>query len=127
MHEEPLKQLQAQPHGLKEICAAAASSVNGLDQAESRLAAIQTDVQLHLSELSRSLQALVAELAEAARRLRCRHRAPAAAWPLDRIVHLHDELQADGERSVSTRRMAIRTRRRRPASNRAPFRTVACH
>src|SRR5690349_21668120 len=48
LHEEPLKQLQAQAAALKEICAAAAHSVNGLDQAESRLAAMQADVQMHL-------------------------------------------------------------------------------
>src|SRR5262245_46741684 len=51
LHEEPLKQLQAQAAMLKEICAAAAQSVNGLDQAESRLAAMQADVQMHLTEL----------------------------------------------------------------------------
>src|SRR5262245_33416407 len=94
LHEEPLKQLQAQTAILKDICAAAASSVQGLDQAESRLAAIQADVQRHLGELSRSLQSLVADLrigAGASTGL-----APtggAAAWPLERVVHLHDELR----------------------------------
>src|SRR5204863_8770840 len=42
MHEEPLKQLQAQPASLRDICAAATNPVNGLDQAESRLVALQT-------------------------------------------------------------------------------------
>ena len=37
MHEEPLKQLQALTANLRDICAAATNSVNGLDQAESRL------------------------------------------------------------------------------------------
>lgn len=94
IHEEPLKQLQTQTAILKEICAAAASSVNGLDQAEARLAAIQADVQMHMTELSRSLQTLVADLrigAGASTALS----APGAAhaWPLERVVHLHDELR----------------------------------
>src|SRR4029079_1535290 len=94
LHEAPLQQLQAQTAILKEICAAAASSVQGLDQAESRLAAIQTDVQHHLSELSRSLQSLVTDLRIGAGASTAM--APtggAAAWPLERVVHLHDELR----------------------------------
>src|SRR6185295_7709730 len=93
MHEEPLKQLQAHATHLREICAAAAVSVNGLDQAESRLAAIQVDVQLHLSDLSRTLQALVADLRAGTSSALSSTQGPAAAWPLDRIVHLHDELR----------------------------------
>src|SRR5262249_4428606 len=45
LHEEPLRQLQAQTAILKELCAAAATSVQGLDQAEARLAALHADVQ----------------------------------------------------------------------------------
>jgi hypothetical protein len=94
LHEEPLKQLQAQTAILKEICAAAATSVQGLDQAESRLVAIQTDVQHHLGELSRSLQSLVADLRLGAGASTAMAPAgSAAAWPLERVVHLHDELR----------------------------------
>jgi hypothetical protein len=94
LHEEPLKQLQAQTAILKDICAAAASSVQGLDQAESRIAAIQTDVQRHLNELSRSLQSLVADLRIGAGASTAMAPAgAAAAWPLERVVHLHDELR----------------------------------
>jgi len=93
LHEEPLKQLQAQTAILKDICAAAASSVQGLDQAESRLAAIQTDVQHHLSELSRSLQSLVTDLRIGAGASTAMAPAGSAAWPLERVVHLHDELR----------------------------------
>ena len=94
LHEQPLKQLQAQTAILKEICAAATSSVQGLDQAESRLAAIQSDVQHHLSDLSRSLQALVTDLRIGAGTSTAMAPAgSAAAWPLERVVHLHDELR----------------------------------
>jgi len=93
LHEDPLKELQAQAATLREICASAATSVNDLDQAESRLAAIQADVHLHLSELSRTLQALVADLRAGTTALSAA--APTAAWPLERIVHLHDQLRRD--------------------------------
>jgi hypothetical protein len=92
MHEEPLQQLQAQAASLREICAAAAKSVNGLDQAESRLAALQADVQLHLSDLTRSFQALVTDLRIGTTSEVSTH-APGATWPLERVVHLHDELR----------------------------------
>jgi hypothetical protein len=92
LHEEPLKELQAHAAALKEICAAASRSVNGLDQAESRLAAMQADVHTHLTDLSRTLQALVADLRGGGSTALATHRS-AAAWPLERIVDLHDELR----------------------------------
>jgi hypothetical protein len=98
LHQEPLRQLQAQAANLSEICASAAQSVQGLDQAGSRLEAIQADVHLHLTDLSRALQTLVADLRANTSTALSTQGAP-AAWPLDRIVHLHDELRrgaADG-------------------------------
>jgi Anti-sigma-K factor rskA, C-terminal len=92
MHEEPLKQLQAQAASLKEVCLAATNSVTGLDQAESRLVALQNDVHLQLSDLSRTVQALVAEL-RVGTSTSIAPQSAAAAWPLDRVVHLHDELR----------------------------------
>jgi Anti-sigma-K factor rskA, C-terminal len=92
MHEEPLKQLQAQAASLKEVCEAATNSVTGLDQAESRLVALQNDVHLQLSDLSRTIQALVAEL-RVGTSPSIAPQSATAAWPLDRVVHLHDELR----------------------------------
>jgi hypothetical protein len=92
MHEEPLKQLQAQAASLKEVCLAATNSVTGLDQAESRLVALQNDVHLQLSDLSRTVQALVAEL-RVGTSTSIAPQSATAAWPLDRVVHLHDELR----------------------------------
>jgi hypothetical protein len=92
MHEEPLKQLQAQAASLKEVCEAATNSVTGLDQAESRLVALQSDVHLQLSDLSRTIQALVAEL-RVGTSPSIAPQSATAAWPLDRVVHLHDELR----------------------------------
>ena len=92
MHEEPLKQLQAQTASLRDICIAASHSVNGLDQAESHLAALQADLHLHLNELGRDLQALAAGL-RTGRSGTPASQAPAASWPLEQVVHLHNELR----------------------------------
>jgi hypothetical protein len=92
LHEEPIRQLKAQAESLGEICASAAQSVQGLDQAGSRLEAIQADVHLHLTDLSRALQMLVADL-RASTSTALSTQGPSASWPLDRIVHLHDELR----------------------------------
>jgi hypothetical protein len=97
LHEEPLKQLQAQTASLRDICVAATNSVNGLDQAESRFAALQADLHLHMNELARNLQAIVADL-RIGGSTAVSTQGPAAAWPLERVVHLHNELRraADG-------------------------------
>jgi hypothetical protein len=95
LHEEPLKQLQAQAASLRELCAAATNSVNGLGRAELRLEELQGNVSILVHDLSRTVQALVNELqANGTRSLS----APgsAAAWPLERVVHLHDELRRNG-------------------------------
>ncbi len=92
LHQEPIRQLQAQAASLSEICASAAQSVQGLDQAGSRLEAIQADVHLHLTDLSRALQTLVADL-RGSTSTALSTQGPSASWPLDRIVHLHDELR----------------------------------
>jgi hypothetical protein len=93
LHEEPVKQLREQAASLGEICVAATSSVTGLERTESRFAALEADLHLRLNELARGLQAVVAEL-----RSGSDHRAQtptggAAAWPLEDVVRLHDDLR----------------------------------
>src|SRR4029077_14132000 len=97
MHEEPVKQLREQAASLGEICVAATSSVTGLEQAESRFAAFETDVRLRLNELARVLQAVVAEL-----RVVSEHRTAlltdgAPTWPLEDVVRLHDDLRRSAQ------------------------------
>lgn len=92
LHEEPLKQLQAHTANLGELCIAATKSVNGLDQAESRLAAMEADLHLHLADLSKNFQALVTDL-RTATSPPAPVPGPATSWPLDRVVHLHGELR----------------------------------
>ena len=93
LHEEPLQQLQAQAANLKDICATAANSVTGLGQTESRLAALQADVQRHLTELTRTLEAFVANVQQVGASSATAHHDSAAVWPLEKVVHLHDELR----------------------------------
>jgi hypothetical protein len=97
LHEEPLRELQAHVAALKEICVAAATSVRSLDHSESRLSAIQSDVSTHLGELSRALQILVADL-RVSTSTALSVPGSASAWPLERIVHLHDELRRTADR-----------------------------
>ena len=96
MHEEPLKQLQAQAESLRELCAAANTSVSGLDQAEARLVELQNNVSALVTELSRTLQTLVTEIRAGAGSSQVTSQRPTATWPLERVVHLHDELRRAG-------------------------------
>jgi hypothetical protein len=100
MLDEPLKQMQAHAASLREICATASYTVAGLDQVESRLAAVQADMHVYLSELSRSFQAIAAGLRDGASAA-LSTQTPAAPWQLDRVVELHDELRrASGARDT---------------------------
>lgn len=94
MHEEPLRQLQAQAQNLEQLCAAATSSVSTLEQAEARLAELQGSVSALVGDLSRSLQTLMSDMRIGAPALS--GHGSAAAWPLERVVHLHDELRKSG-------------------------------
>ena len=96
MHEEPLKQLQAQAESLRELCAAASTSFDGIGQAEARLLELQNNVSALVTDLSRTLQVLVAEMRDGASSTQVAAQRPAAAWPLERVVHLHDELRRAG-------------------------------
>jgi Anti-sigma-K factor rskA, C-terminal len=91
MHEEPLRQLQLQADALKQLCAAAHLSVNSLGQAEARLLELQNSVSVLIGDLSR----LVTEMQIGAARNISPH-ASTTAWPLERVVHLHDELRRGG-------------------------------
>jgi DNA repair exonuclease SbcCD ATPase subunit len=96
MHEEPVKQLRQQAANLGELCVAANSSVSGLEQTQTRFAALESDLHARLNELARGLQAVVGEL-----RALNEHRPTslaegASAWPLEDVVRLHDDLRRSG-------------------------------
>src|SRR5215510_11044758 len=95
--EETLDRLQAQAVSLQELCVAASASVSGLGQAEARLVELQTNVSLLLNELSRTLQTLITELqVRGVTAIPAQSQPTPTSWPLERVVHLHDELRRIG-------------------------------
>jgi anti-sigma-K factor RskA len=98
LHEEPVRQLREHAESLTEICVnTAGSAQTGIERAEARLAALESDLHRRIDSLSSDLHAVLAELR--------RHggpalRGPASAWPLDEVIRLHEELRdgatADG-------------------------------
>jgi len=93
MQEEPIRQLREQAESLTQASLAMASaSQQGVDRAEARFASFESDVHLRLAELTRELQAALAEM-----KLRLdRHpasRDPAAPWSLDDVTRLHGQLR----------------------------------
>lgn len=126
LHEEPLKQLQAQAASLKDLCTAATTSVTGLDQAETRLAELQANVTVLVGDLSRTLQTLVTELQVRGITALSTQNQP-AQWPLERVVHLHDELRRAGNGGAAPltaadgRRRAARTFATVPDETKTPI------
>jgi hypothetical protein len=93
MLEEPVRQLQEHSASLRETSVATAgSALAGLERAETRLATIQADVSDRMGQLSRDVQAVVAEL---------RGGGPHSgqpvpgvpSWPLDQVMRLHNEFR----------------------------------
>src|SRR5687767_7200833 len=98
MQEEPIRELREQAESLTQASLAMASaSQQGVDRAEVRFASFEGEVHTRLAELTRELQAALAEM-----KLRLdRHpasRDPTAAWSLDDVTRLHGQLR-DGVRA----------------------------
>jgi hypothetical protein len=91
-------QLREQTMSLAESCVAAANlTVRGFARTESRLAALEQDIQGRMDQLSRDLQSVVTELRTA------RPHAPgaAAAFPLESVMRIHEELrESDGSQGA---------------------------
>lgn len=125
LHEEPARQLREQAANLGEICAAATSSITGLERTESRFAALETDLHLRLTELTQGLQAAVVELRAVADHRPAPPPDAAQAWPLEDVVRLHGDLRrsthgrdtlppTDGDAATQERDAAPRPRRELP-------------
>ncbi|HWW86197.1 MAG TPA: anti-sigma factor, partial [Vicinamibacterales bacterium] len=106
-HDEPVRQLREQAAALSESCVAAASTaLTGFERAEARLTVLETDLQRQMTELSRDVQAIVAEL-RARGTLQPGGPSPTAApWSLDGVVRLHNQLRESGESVDATTRAA---------------------
>jgi Anti-sigma-K factor rskA len=93
LHEEPAKQLREQAANLGETCVAAANlALRGFERSEARFVALEADLQERMVQLSREVQAAVAELrgATAPRSLPAGDVSP---FPLESVMRIHDELR----------------------------------
>jgi hypothetical protein len=112
--EDPDRQLREQAVKLAESCVAAANlTVQSFARAESRLAALEQDLQGRMTQLSQDLQSVVAELRQA--------RPPslpgaAAAFPLESVMRIHEELRDDAASSPSETRNSPPTRALPPSA-----------
>lgn len=98
-HDEPARQLREQPASLAESGVAAANlTLRGFASAESRLAALEQNLQGQMAQLSRDLQSVVAELRSARP-----HPLPGAtsAFPLESVMRIHEELRESDATAVS--------------------------
>jgi hypothetical protein len=102
MLEQPIKQLQEHAASLRETSVATAgTALSGLERAETRLATIQADLSERMSQLSREVQATLAEVRGGLPRA-AQASANTANWPLDQVMRLHNELRgSEGEERSS--------------------------
>jgi len=93
-NDEPGRQLQekapALPHPAEDA-AGTDLTLRGLASVEARLAALEQDLQSRMTEMSRDLQAVVAELRNARPQSTP---VTAPAFPLESVMRIHEELRA---------------------------------
>lgn len=98
--EQPVKQLQEHAASLRETSiATAGSALSGLERAESKLTTIQSEIAERMGQLSRDVQAAMAELRSGMVRPG-QNRASGESWPLDEVVRLHNEMRDESEDPV---------------------------
>jgi len=98
LHEEPTRKLREHAESLTEICVATAGSAQtGLERAEARLSTLEKDLHRRMDDLSRDLQAVLAELRQQGLSTL---RGPASSWSLDEVTRLHQEIR-EGAGTVS--------------------------
>src|SRR5262245_46727342 len=84
-----------------DICAAATGLVSGIERAESRLTALEAEMHARLNQLSADVQGVVAHLRGSTDPRQPSLTVSAEAWPLDRVMRLHEELrQSEGPHSL---------------------------
>lgn len=93
-YEEPLRQVREQALALAETCRATADlSLRSYERTEARLAALETDLRADVAALTREVRGAL-ELVRGGQALP----APAAPFPLDSVMKIHEELR-DAERA----------------------------
>ena len=98
-HEEPLQKLDTQAARIAESCLSAVdAALRGFDRAETRLLAIEQEIQRQMADLSREVREALTETRQPAL-----HVGAARPWPLDDVVRLHSELRAEANASDDPR------------------------
>ena len=91
IQDEPVQQLREQAMVLSDL------ATRAFERADARFAALETDMHERLGQLSRDVQAAVAELRRESGRTPQLPAAAAAPFPLDGVLRIHDELrEAEG-------------------------------
>jgi hypothetical protein len=102
IHEEPVKQLREQAATLGETCVAAANlALQGFERAESRLIALEQDLQARMTQMSRQLQTAIAELQSGAGVRPPSLPGPASTFPLESVMRIHEELRGSDDTAGS--------------------------
>lgn len=118
LHEEPARQLAEHATSLTQVCLATASAAQqGFERSEARLAAIEGGLNQRLSELTRDLQAVVAEL-RVSRDAGPRLGAGTSPWPLEGVTRLHNQLR--GAEGTEATGRALEPAQADPATARPP-------
>ena len=94
LQDGPVRQLHEHATSLTQVCIATATAAQqNFERSEARLAAIEHEFNRRMTELTREIQAVVAEL-------RALHQSPAGqlaaaapAWPLEGVTRLHSQLR----------------------------------
>lgn len=101
--EDPVKRLDAEAARVTETCLSAVDrALQGFDRAESRLAAMEEQVQDQMGALAREVRAALAELRDQPPQIGERR-----PWALDNIVRLHNELRAEPHTGSTERGLAF--------------------
>jgi hypothetical protein len=93
-HEEPIRQLDAQPTRIAEACLTAVDqALRRFDAAEARLASLEDGLHREIDTLTREVRDAVTDLRHGAQpQLAARQ-----PWSIDNVVRLHNELRGEGE------------------------------
>jgi hypothetical protein len=94
LHETPVKQLVEQAANLTEVAIATANSAqHGFDRAEARIATLEADFHRTTAELTREVQAVLAEIRQLSAFSPRQLANDAPAWPLEDVTRLHQQLR----------------------------------
>src|SRR5688572_8413717 len=108
LHDDPVRQLSEHATSLTQVCIATANAAQqGFERSEARLAAIEGEINRRLSDLTREVHAVVADLRVSQQSLAPVPAASQAAWPLEGVTKLHHQLRTDPTTAVLPEALAV--------------------